>query len=1587
LKRRRIILNGSVEASNIRGECAPCGRFSLFKLHATFASAVLIWYWQGGRSPRMGRGDLCCLAICLTLALVAHALPQNPAIQALTEIATPHVTAERAAAEKAEAERAAAERAAEKAAAEKAAAEKAQPASLTIPASGTAVRRKDGRTPWYLNTPATVATPTTSQPTAPAMTETRTEIKRPVDPPESASWELADPEGCDARADAGECIASSTNSAAKSALMRKECQAACWKSWKDHAAKREAANKEKAVAEKAAAEQAVAEKATAEKTVAEKAAAEKAVAEKAAAEKAAREKAAVTFQKAVAEKAATASAAEKAAAEQAAAVEEEFQKALAEKVAAEKATAEKATAEKAAAEKAAAELAAAVEAAFQRALAEQAAIEAAAAEKAAAEEEKAAMEKAAAEKAAAEQAAAVEAAFQRALAEQAAIEAAAAEKAAAAAEKAAMEKAAAEEAAAGMAAAVEAEFQKALAEKAAAEKAAAKEAAYQKAAAVRKEAAEQAALARKAEAERAAAARKAEAEQAAAARKTALEKADAEMNAAAQKEYAERAAAEKAAFEIGIAQRAALTEFLVPADEPPNCAHRALQGECALECLSQWCARTQCKVRCEHSDVATRVAAQNAAAQQAYEENAAAEKATLAAILAPEPADCPQWAAAGECEANPDFMLTECHMACELAIEAEKAAAKEAAAEEAASEAEAAAEEAAAAAEAAAAKAYAEAEAAAEKDAAEKAAAENEAAEKAAAEKAAAEKAAEKAAAEKAAAEKEAKEKAAAEKEAAEKAAKEKAAAKEEAAKEAAEEAAAEKAGSSFAQVLVIISDHESGATEFGHALNTHPCVFDLGEPFSYTSMVWSTTEHVTGCNMSSFADAIFDSGTGTLRRRSNPVLNQKILALSSSKKPGMRPTNLTGDASSLYLGLKYDFADYFVRVRDLVCEGVPKDVCPPANCTITLNFFPQFVNANTAGQLVKERPPTKCMLARNEATMVAWEDALRSIAKNPKVAMMSLLRNEADRQFASFRQYSPAGTEFDCSLPRPPTSFATVSNSYTDGQLAIESCWAGASAADKCLSDALRPVGLRIEPMGGAGTTIMLASSGLSPTSPTCPCDGDGPILTNPGDDELIVTNKTELARSATVLRQSDQKRLVRAAARDVSAMTCRCEDDEPSHTQPEFAWNSTNLHNQPASGQAANLRMPRSASCSEPNTIFKRLANGELDQRAADDGATLTRMPPVAAAPVAAAPVAAAPVAAAPVAAAPANDALVERAVNEPHQPNRDQQLQPPTAAAIDTKAAKKAEKEAAEAAKKAEKEAAEAKKKADKEAAEVAPAPVAPAPVAPAPVAPAPVAAAPVDAAPVTAAPVAAAPVAEQRAPDASAPVAAPPAKRAQTREQEQQRTRLASKAAAAVKAAKAWQVVAEKAAVEAKAAAEAQAAKAKAATEKAAAAKKDAAEKLAAVQVTEKAAAEKAVVENGNTEFEEPTWRSTADFHITASIPEAGPPWRQPASIPEAGPPWRQPASIPEAGPPWRQPASIPEAGPPWRQPASIPEAGPPWRQPASIPEARPPWRQPASIPEAGPPWRQPASIPEAGPPWRQPASIPEAGPPWRFTASR
>ena len=281
------------------------------------------------------------------------------------------------------------------------------------------------------------------------------------------------------------------------------------------------------------------------------------------------------------------------------------------------------------------------------------------------------------------------------------------------------------------------------------------------------------------------------------------------------------------------------------------------------------------------------------------------------------------------------------------------------------------------------------------------------------------------------------------------------------------------------AQVLVIVSDHGSGTTDFGEALNTHPCVNDLQEIFAYSNVVWSKSE-IPGCDGSKFPEAMFDADSGTPMWKNNSQLTREIQALVNKKPNGMGPTALTGESPELYEGLKYDIAEYFVRIRDLVCEHVPANVCPPSDCTITLKMFPQFVNALTGPRLTKDVKPSKCANARNEKAMLAWTDALASFRKNPKIATFGITRNELDRQFSAFHRFSPLTSEFDCSIPRLPYAFSDVNmlSSYTNSQTRIEDCWAGARGAAKCLADALKLVGLTPEPMGDAGTTHMSVSN-----------------------------------------------------------------------------------------------------------------------------------------------------------------------------------------------------------------------------------------------------------------------------------------------------------------------------------------------------------------------------------------------------------------------------------------------------------------------------------------------------------------------------
>ena len=275
------------------------------------------------------------------------------------------------------------------------------------------------------------------------------------------------------------------------------------------------------------------------------------------------------------------------------------------------------------------------------------------------------------------------------------------------------------------------------------------------------------------------------------------------------------------------------------------------------------------------------------------------------------------------------------------------------------------------------------------------------------------------------------------------------------------------------AQVLVIVSDHGSGTSNFANALNTHPCVQDIGEPFGMGQMLWAASDETAACSGKRTPDSIFDTdSTGTLKNTNNPKLNTKIEAVLKSLKLGKLQVATGVNVRSLYEGLTYDLADYFVRIHDLICKEVPADVCPPSNCTISLKMFPNYVNGRTPTHHTKDDVAfSSCEEAINVKAMTAWKDALMSFEQNPKITTIAYQRDELHRQFSNFHRFDDAGTEFDCSLPRPLDMFQTFSKDHTDAQLQSEDCW---EDSNKCLSEALKLVGLSAEPMGPEATELM---------------------------------------------------------------------------------------------------------------------------------------------------------------------------------------------------------------------------------------------------------------------------------------------------------------------------------------------------------------------------------------------------------------------------------------------------------------------------------------------------------------------------------
>lgn len=175
-------------------------------------------------------------------------------------------------------------------------------------------------------------------------------------------------------------------------------------------------------------------------------------------------------------------------------------------------------------------------------------------------------------------------------------------------------------------------------------------------------------------------------------------------------------------------------------------------------------------------------------------------------------------------------------------------------------------------------------------------------------------------------------------------------------------------------QVLVIVTDHGSGSSTFGEALETHPCLFNLAEPFSPAERIWSK-KTVTECRDSDDGSNGTDKGAifedGILKHADNPKLTFKIEKMLQQRFRSVPLPDFHVDTASLYEGLRCNLAEYFVRIRDLVCAKIPADVCPPSNCTVAFKLFPQYLNGATRGQDVRTDTEDKCLAARNEVGAV----------------------------------------------------------------------------------------------------------------------------------------------------------------------------------------------------------------------------------------------------------------------------------------------------------------------------------------------------------------------------------------------------------------------------------------------------------------------------------------------------------------------------------------------------------------------------------------------------------------------------------------
>jgi len=240
-------------------------------------------------------------------------------------------------------------------------------------------------------------------------------------------------------------------------------------------------------------------------------------------------------------------------------------------------------------------------------------------------------------------------------------------------------------------------------------------------------------------------------------------------------------------------------------------------------------------------------------------------------------------------------------------------------------------------------------------------------------------------------------------------------------------------------KLLVLVSDHGSGSTNFIETMGEHTCSFSLGEPL--------------GGPVGSFADV--------LKAQANDKMEKHI---NNSIERGKWPVQLPIPPSALECLSMEGLGTYLMRVARHVCSSMPDELVSTCGgvCMATAKVFPAYIGGVTDpvnSERIYDASDNLAQGIFNAASLQLWEDEMTRISQMPDTKVAMLVRDEAERSLSNWRRFSYESQWFNCDVERTgkETVYQASARRITGAPVIdIEDCTGGEDAARQCISQAL---------------------------------------------------------------------------------------------------------------------------------------------------------------------------------------------------------------------------------------------------------------------------------------------------------------------------------------------------------------------------------------------------------------------------------------------------------------------------------------------------------------------------------------------------